>query len=51
MQHTLLDLLRATLVPELRADVTAGAAGDIHLILVGVGALGAAPDELSLIHI
>ena len=49
VQHTLLDLLRAALVPELRANVTAGAAGDIHLILVGVAALGAAPDELAVL--
>ena len=36
MQHAVLDLLRAALVPELGADITAGAAGDVQLVLVAV---------------
>ena len=47
MQHALLDLLRAALVPELGADVAAGTAGDVELRLVGVAALRALPDELA----
>ena len=49
MQHALLDLLRAALVPELGADVAAGTAGDVHLVLIGVAALRAAPDELAAV--
>ena len=49
MQHALLDLLRAALVPELGADVAAGTAGDVHLVLIGVAALRAAPDELTAV--
>ena len=48
MQHAVLDLLRAALIPELGADVAAGAAGDVHLVLIGVAALGAFPDELAV---
>ena len=39
MQHAVADLLGAALVPVLGADVAAGAAGDVHLGLVGVAAL------------
>ena len=41
MQHPVLDLLGAALVPELGADVAAGPPGHIHLVLVGVAAPGA----------
>ena len=41
MQHAVADLLGAALVPVLGADVAAGAAGDVHLGLVGVAALRA----------
>ena len=44
VQDPVLDLLRAALIPELGADVAAGAAGHVHLILIGVAALGAFPD-------
>ena len=47
MQHSVLDLSGSALVPELGADVAAGAAGDVHLVLIGVAALRAAPDELA----
>ena len=47
MKYALFDLLGAALVPELRADVPAGTAGDIELRLVGVAALRALPDKLS----
>ena len=46
MQHAVLDLLRAALIPELGADITAGAAGDVQLVLVAVAALGALPQLL-----
>ena len=47
MKHPLLDLLSASLVPELRADVAASPSRDIHLILIAVAAVGALPEELA----
>ena len=41
MQDPVLDLLGTALVPILGTDVTAGAAGHIHLVLIGVAAVGA----------
>ena len=49
MQNAVLDLLRTALIPELSADVTAGAAGDVQLILVAVAALGALPHQLAVV--
>ena len=49
VQHALLDLLRAALVPVLGADVAAGAARDVHLVLVRVAAVRALPDELAVV--
>ena len=49
MQHAILDLLRASLVPELSADITAGAAGNVQLVLIAVAALGALPHQLAVI--
>ena len=49
MQHALFDFGGTALVPELGADVTAGAAGDVHGILVAVAAVRALPDELAVI--
>ena len=49
MQHAILDLLGAALVPELGADITAGAAGNVQLVLVTVAALGALPHQLAVI--
>ena len=49
MQHPILDLLRPALVPELGADITAGAAGNVQLVLVAVAALGALPHQLAVI--
>ena len=48
MQHSVLDLLGSSLVPVLGADIAAGAAGNVHLILVGVAAVGADPDQLAV---
>ena len=47
VEDSVLDFLCTALVPELGADVAAGTAGDIHLVLIGVAALRAAPDELA----
>ena len=47
MQHTVANFLRAALVPELGADIAAGAAGHIQLALVTVAALGAFPHQLA----
>ena len=46
MQHAVLDLLRAALIPELGADIATGAAGNVQLVLVAVAALGALPHQL-----
>ena len=51
MQHSVLDLLGTTLVPELRADVAAGTAGNIHLALIGIAAVGADPNELTVLFL
>ena len=49
MEHPLLDLLGAALVPELGADVTAGAPGHVELALLTVAALGALPHQLAVV--
>ena len=48
MQHAVADFLRPALVPVLGADVAAGSARNVHLRLVGVAALRADPDQLSV---
>ena len=47
MEHALLDLLCAALVPELGPDVAAGAPGDVHFVLIPVAATGADPHQLA----
>ena len=49
MQHAVLDLLGAALVPELGADVAAGAAGNVELVLVAVMAVRAFPHQLAVV--
>ncbi len=49
MQDPVPDLLCPALIPELGADIAAGAAGHIHLVLIRVAALGALPDELAVV--
>jgi hypothetical protein len=44
-----LDLLGSALVPILRADVAAGSSCNVHLELVTVAALGALPNQLTVI--
>ena len=49
MQDSVLDLLGSALIPILGTDVAAGTAGNIHLALVGIAALGADPNQLAVI--
>ena len=49
VQNSVADLLRATLVPELGANVAAGAAGDVQLLLVAVAAVRALPHQLAVV--
>jgi len=49
MQYAFTDFLSASLVPELGADIAAGAACDIHFILIGISAFRTRPDQLSVI--
>ena len=49
VQHPLFDFLRPSLVPELCPDITAGTSRHIHFILVAVAAVGAFPQELSVL--
>lgn len=49
MQHSVIDLLSASLVPVLAADVSAGAANYIHGALVTIVAAGAFPDKFVVI--
>ena len=46
MQNALLDFLCTALVPELGSDITAGTAGNIHCVLIGISAARAFPDQL-----
>ena len=48
MQDPVLDLLGTTLVPILGANVAAGTAGHIHLVLIGIAAVGADPNQLTI---
>ena len=48
-QDSLLDLLRPALVPEIGADVAAGASGHIHLVLLSVAAIWALPYQFPVI--
>ena len=49
MKYSFLDLLSPALIPELGSDVAAGTSCNIHLVLVAVSAVGAFPDELSVL--
>ena len=49
MQHPVFDLLSATLIPELSADVAAGASCYIQLVLIPVAALGAFPHQFAVV--
>ena len=47
MKNSVLDLLGTSLIPELRADITAGSSGYEQLRLVMVAAVRALPDQLA----
>ena len=47
VKDTVTDFLRASLVPELCSDISAGTAGNGHLILIVVSAVRALPDQLT----
>ena len=49
MQNSLLDLLRSSLIPELRSDISAGTSCNIQCILVAVSAMWTLPYELSFL--
>ena len=51
MQDPILDLLGTALVPVLGTDIAAGTAGDVHLVLVAVAAVGADPDQLAVVFL
>lgn len=46
MQHSIPDLLRPSLVPELASNIATSPAGNIHLALVGIPTLRALPHQL-----
>ena len=48
MQYSVLDLFGAALVPELGSDISAGAAGNGHLALIGIAAVRADPDQFAV---
>ena len=49
MEYPFFYLLRSALIPELSADITAGAAGNVELVLVTVPAVRTFPYELAVI--
>ena len=49
MKHALANLLRAALIPELGANVSAGPAGNAHFILITVTAFRAFPDQFAIV--
>ena len=49
MKNSIFDFLRSALIPELRSDVTACSARNVHLRLVAVMAMRAFPKKLSVL--
>ena len=49
MKNSVLDLLRSSLIPILRSDITAGTARDVHPRLIAVLAIRAFPNKLSVL--
>lgn len=49
MEYAIFDLLRTSLVPELRTDIATGTTCNVHLILVAVATLRAFPYELTVV--
>ena len=50
VKYSFLYLLSTSLIPELRSDISAGAACNVHLILIPVMTLRALPDKLAVIR-
>ena len=48
MQHSLLNLLRSALIPELGSDISTRSAGYIHLVLITIAAAWTLPYELAV---
>lgn len=51
MKNAVANLFRASLIPELGSDVTAGTARYVEIALVGVAAIRALPDMLAILVI
>ena len=49
MQHSFPYFLGPALIPEIRPYVSAGTSRNVHLCLIAVSAVGAFPDELSVL--
>ena len=49
MKHAFLYFLRSALVPELRADITAGTARDVEFALIAIAAIRALPNEFTVV--
>ena len=49
MKNSFLDFLSSALIPKLSADISAGSSCDIHFVLIGVSAVRAVPDKLSVL--
>lgn len=48
MKHTLFNLLRSALIPELRSDIPACPSCHIHFILIGTAAVWTLPDQFAM---
>ena len=49
VKDAILDFLRTTLVPELRTNISAGTARNVHLILIAVFTMRALPHQFAVI--
>ena len=48
MQYPFLNFLRSSLVPELCANVTAGASGNVHFVLIAIITFRTAPNKFAV---
>ena len=48
MQHAFFDLLGTSLIPKLRPNIPTGTSCNVHFVLVGVAAIWAFPDQLTM---
>ena len=49
VQNSVLNFLRSALIPELSADIAAGTACNIHLVLILITAVRASPNKFSVL--